>query len=465
VWTIERIAQAVEGAVHRPDLTREITGFCIDSRLLKPGEFFIALAGQHTDGHLFLKEAFQKGASGALVRQIPAALPRELYNCIKVPDTLQALQRLASAYRRQCVIPIVGITGSSGKTTTKELLYALLSRTCRTYRSPGNYNTEIGLPVALLNMPATTEVGVFELALQGPGEIRTLSQIAQPTIGVLTSIGEAHLGFFKSREELAWAKWELMENLTPQGVAVLNFDAPFLPSWAKTLPLRVIGFGLENGRAAVRAKRIRDEAPTGVAFEICTPQEHFFVQTKLLGRANVYNVLAAVAVALEFDASVEQIQQVLAQFRPLPQRMELKESPRYGLILDDSYNANPSSVKEAVHALARLRVAHRKIFVLGDMLELGDFSVELHREMADLIDELDIDRVFTIGKLAREMALALRKREGWTAKRVIPTSSLDELKETMLRELSDDQNLILVKGSRGMRLDELVSLLTASAKP
>ncbi|OGF52756.1 MAG: hypothetical protein A2Z21_08245 [Candidatus Fraserbacteria bacterium RBG_16_55_9] len=461
MWTIEQIAQVVGGQVHQPDLTRKIAGYSVDSRCLNAGELFIALSGEHTDGHLFLREAFQRGASGALVRQIPPSLVGRLHNLVQVPDTGKALRQLATAYRRQWNMPVVGITGSSGKTTTKELIHALASQDYKTYRSPGNYNTEIGHPIALLNMPDETEVGIFELALQRPGEIRTLCDIAQPTIGVLTSIGDAHLGFFQNREELARAKWELIESLAPNGLAVLNFDAPYLALWAKKLRARVVGFGIESKRAMVRAEHICDDQLAGVAFEVLTSQERFRVCPQLLGRANVYNILAAVAVALELGVDRANIQKALADFKPVPHRLELLRSLRFGLIVDDSYNANSTSVKEALQILARMRVPYRKIFVFGDMLELGDFSVELHRELAGVIQELGIDQVFTLGELARETASALRRQAAWTSKRAICTSNLKELKEHLVKELHDDQNLILVKGSRGMRLDQIVQTLMA----
>ncbi len=454
--SLDWIAQVVGGRVHRPDPAREISGVSIDSRLLRAGEFFVALPGQRTDGHLFLEEAFRRGASGAIVSKIPS---ERFYNCIQVPDTTRALQQLAAARRKQLSIPIVGITGSSGKTTTKELLYALLSRRYRAYRSPGNYNTEIGLPLALLNMPPDAEVGIFELGLQRPGDLKILSELARPTIGVLTSVGDAHLGFFPSREALARAKWELIESLSTEGVAALNFDAPHLASWAERLPVRVIGFGIEDERASIRAKNIRDDSLEGLAFEISARGERFDVRMHLLGRMNVYNALAASSVAFELDVPVREIQRALSEFKAISHRMELKRSQRFGLILDDSYNANPASTKEALWALARLRVPHRKIFVLGDMLELGSFAKELHRELAGLIDELGLDRVFTVGELAKEAALALAKRPGWGASRALSARSLTELKALLWKELVDDRNLILIKGSRGMELDRLVSAL------
>jgi len=457
VWEIGRIAGVVGGRIHNPDPSRRVEGFSIDSRTLKPGQLFVALRGRRHDGHLFLEEAFRKGASGALVRTLPQG--HKFPNCIEVPDPLSALQRLASAHRRKLDIPLIGITGSSGKTTTKELLYAILSRRFRAYRSPGNYNTEIGLPLALLEMPPQTEVGVFELALQRPGEIASLAEIAAPTLGVITSIGEAHLGFFADREALARAKWELIESLPPEGLAVLNYDSPYLAEWAEQLPFKAIGFGLRNERAQVRAAKIRDDSLKGLSFELCTPRGSFPVRTALLGRANVYNVLGAVAIALELGVEIEIIREALEGFKPLPHRMELKRSRRFGLVLDDAYNANPTSTKAALKTLARLRVPYKKVFVFGDMLELGDFAIELHREIAEVIDRLGIDQVFTMGELAGETAQALGER-GWEPPRVLSAADLDELERLLERHL-DDQNLILVKGSRAMGLDRLVEGLLA----
>lgn len=461
VWTIEQIADIVGGRVHRPYLRCSIEGYSVDSRSLKAGELFVALRGEHTDGHLFLSEAFRRGASGALVERLPTSWEREFRNCIEVPDTLEALQKLAAAHRLTFDIPLVGITGSSGKTTTKELLYALLKLELMAYRSPGNYNTEIGLPLALLSMPQGTEVGVFELALQRPGDIRTLSEIARPTIGVITTIGDAHLGFFKDREELARAKWELVSAIPQGNLAVLNCDSPYVAQWADELcGVRVIGFGIEDERAQVRAEALSDERLEGIAFTLCTPKERFRVETRLLGRANVYNVLAATAVALELGVAPETIQRALKEYVPVARRMELKRSRRFGLILDDSYNANPTSTGEALRTLMRLHVPYRKIFVFGDMLELGESAAELHRQLADVIDGAGIERVFTVGELARETVQALLKRAGWGPKRAMSTLTLDELEELLATELCDDRNLILMKGSRAMGLDRLVDRLT-----
>lgn len=429
-----------------------IASFSIDSRTLRPGEFFIALKGERTDGHLFLKEAFRRGASGALVSR-DIELEEGFYNIIRVEDTKAALQELARAYRDRFDIPIIGITGSSGKTTTKELLFAILTERFRAYRSPGNYNTEIGLPLAILGMPVESEVGVFELGLQRPGELGLLAEILKPTLGIITTIGDAHLGFFRDREELAENKWELIAQLPRDGPAVLNFDSPHLRR--RIGPLGhdcVISFGIGN-EVDYRAVEIDDTRLEGLRFTLDSPQGGFRIESRLLGRFNIYNILAAAAAALELGASPEDVREAVARFHPLPHRMGLQRS-LVGLIIDDSYNANPSSTKEALATLARLRTDRRKVFVFGGMLELGGRAVEAHREIAEVIDGLRLDMVFTLGELAGETGRVL---VGWGwEEQVLMTDDKDKLREALISRLVDDRNLILVKGSRAMELDRLV---------
>lgn len=432
----------------------EIVGFSIDSRTIRPGEIFIALKGKQTDGHLFLEEAFQRGASGAIIsRRIESP---SLFNLIEVEDTLTALQALARAYRRSFQIPIVGITGSSGKTTTKELLYAILSKQFRAYRSPGNYNTEYGLPLALLAMPKDTEVGVFELGLQLPGDIGQLAGVLEPTVGVITTVGEAHLGFFQGIEELAQNKWELIAHLPRGGLAVLNLDSPHLRQRVERLE-RAISFAIDE-KADYQAVELDDTSLEGLQFTLATPRGSFPIKSRLLGRFNAYNILAAAAAALELGARPEDVQRAVAEFRPIPHRMELRRS-KLGLVLDDSYNANPTAVREALHALARLEVSHRKVLVLGDMLELGDRAVEAHHGLAEAVVQANVELVFTLGELAAETGEALLER-GW-GERVVITQSHDELGAALFASLGARQNLILIKGSRAMGLDRLVATLAS----
>ena len=461
--TVEWIAQAVRGKLYNPDRSVEIKGFSIDTRTLRAGDFFIALKGVRTDGHYFLLDACHKGASGALIQSTSSQVCKfaSFKNIVRVEDTYLGLRQLARAYRQEFDIPIIGITGSSGKTTTKELLYKTLSEKYRAYRSPGNLNTEYGLPLALLNMSQNTEIAVFELGMQRRGEIKELADILKPTIGVITSIGDAHLGFFEGREALAQAKWELIEALPKDGLAVLNKDSLQvckLTSDKLKGRKRKIEFAIES-QADHQARDIRDEDLSGLSFEVASPKGRFKLNSALLGRFNVYNIMAAVAVAVELGVNLKSIQKAVQEFRPIPHRMELKKS-KLGLILDDCYNASPSATQQALLTLSRLQTPLKKIFVFGDMRELGDFSEQEHKKIAAHIAELKIEQVFTLGELAAETAKALIERHGWNPERVKITQSREELKATLTATLKGDQNLILIKGSRAMELDKLVDGLT-----
>lgn len=462
--TIAEIAEACAGRLHRPQGKVRPSGFSIDSRRLRPGEFFIALPGQRTDGHYFLADAFARGASGALVRaEALDALPPELgRNLITVPDTRQALQQAAHAYRAKFKIPLVAVTGSAGKTTTKELLAHILRLAGRrVYGSPGNYNSEIGLPLALLQMPVETEVGVFELALQRPGDISQLARILKPTLGLITTIGDAHLGFFRDRQALAAAKWELIQALPPDGLAVLNFDSPFLAQRAVRASCRVLSYAIDDACATIHASALDDCSLNGLRFTLVTPPDRLQIKTQLLGRPNIYNVVAAAAVATAFGVDAPTLRSAIANFKPVDHRLQLRRSERFGWLLDDSYNASPQATREALQALARLSAPdHQKIFIFGGMLELGEHGRRAHREVAAEIANLNaVDRFFGLGALAAETGRALRTEYAWPAERVTLVKSLDDLIEAITRESVERKNLILIKGSRAMELDRLVEAL------
>ncbi len=453
------VAEVLDAPIHRPDRTRSLTGVAIDSRTIQPGELFVALPGERTDGHQFLEAAFRQGASAALVRDVPTETDLELVNCIRVPDPLEALQQLAAHRRAELTIPIVGITGSTGKTTTKELLQAVLSERYGSYRTPGNRNTEIGLPLALLNMPDAADVGVVEMGLQHPGDIQTLVDIARPSLGVLTSIGDAHIGHFDDQAALAREKWALIASLPPQGHAVLNLDTPFVDEWREELTCRQTTFGIERTDADVGIVDIEDTTLKGLTVHAALHGDEVPLPTALHGRHNAYAVLAALAVGRALDVPIEAIQRAIAGFSPIPHRMELKRSARYGLILDDTYNASPSATLAALHTLARLSPGQRKIAILGDMRELGERAHAQHAELAAHIDELGIDGVLTIGELARRLSDTLRDEYGWPPERAAHAADVEQIQRELARRLPQRRALILVKGSRAMALDELVDRL------
>lgn len=452
------------GKVLEPDPNREINGVAIDSRETKPNDLFVCLPGQKTDGHLYLPQAYKSGASASLISSLDKLKRYKLddfHNLILVAHTTQALHRLASDYRKEFDIPIVGITGSSGKTTTKELLWHMLKQSFNCYRSAGNYNTEYGLPCTLLNMPRNKEIGIFELAMQKKGEIRELCKILKPTCGAITNIGDAHLGFFRNREELSFAKWELVEELPPDGKVILNMDSKFLRERTAHVK-KIIGFSVSKDikSAQFKPSRIDDHRVEGLSFQVVTPKEKIHVNTRLLGKFNVCNILAAISLALELGARPEEVKRGASNFTPVPHRMEKRNWSTQGVILDDTYNANPYSTKKALETLDRLEVNdYRKAFVFGDMMELGDRSANAHLEIGQFISNLDIDFVFTLGKRARETGEYLLDQGDRWQKNVVITQDKDELERKIKDKLGATKNIILIKGSREMKLDKLVDRL------
>ncbi len=457
--TIEWIVQQTQSHLLNPSDSLPISTFSIDTRTLQPGNFFIALSGSQTDGHLFLDEAFQKGASGALIHNLDIKkIPKHWRNLVCVNNTLKALHDLASAYRAEFQIPIIAVTGSSGKTTTKELIAHLLSKQFRTYKSPGNFNSEYGLPLALLEMPKETEAAVFELGLQRPGDIRLLAELLQPNIGVITRIGEAHLEFFHTPDKIADEKWKLIESLPkPDGLAILNADSPYLHN--KVFSGRKIWFGAENSQAQIRLIHQDSTHIEGLAVTLQTPKGKFEAMTHLLGNYNGLNIAAAWAMAAQLGLSTKTIQEALRHFSGVPHRMELKKS-KLGWILDDSYNANPSAVKEAIQTLQKLELPkYKKIFVFGEMRELGEFSIQAHCEIAEAISKSDIAQIFLVGSHAEEIVRYLISQAQWPATRVIQATDKSDLFQKVTTTLSGNRNLILVKGSRANLLEKLVDAL------
>jgi UDP-N-acetylmuramoyl-tripeptide--D-alanyl-D-alanine ligase len=456
---IEWIAQISPGRLFQFDPSKKISKFSIDTRTLNPGDFFIALPGSQTDGHHFLESAFEKGASGALVQKLDSAsIPKSWFNLVLVNDTLQVLHNLARAYRSEFQIPIIAVTGSSGKTTTKELIAHLLNQRFRAYKSPGNHNSEYGLPLAILDMPINSEAAVFELGLQKPNDIKLLANLLNPTIGVITMIGEAHLEFFQSIEKIAAEKWQLIEALPiSDGLAVLNADSPHLRE--RTFSGRNLWFGAACPDAQIRVICQDAMRLHGLSLVLQTPKGKFDVTTRLLGNHNSLNIAAAWAVAAQVGLSSKTIQAALGSFPGVPHRMQLKKS-KLGWILDDSYNANPSAVKEAIQTLSKLHVPdHKKIFVFGDMRELGTFSRQAHIEIAAKIADAKIDQAFLIGGETKHTADYLLRQPDWPSTRVTQTRTTDELLKKITTQLSGSENVILVKGSRANELDLLVDQL------
>ena len=437
MFTLREIAEIVGGRlIGDPDpIPRRVIH---DSRLIREGDLFVALPGKYRDGHAFIADAFSKGARGAIVsRKV------EGENLIVVGEVLAALQRLAAAWRDRLNGPIIAITGSNGKTTTKDLLAHIVAGKVRAYSSPENYNTEIGLPIALLGMKEDDRLGVFELGTTAPGEISILARILRPDGAVITGIGPSHLGSFESLEAVADEKWSLVRSIRKGSMIVVNGDSPHLRARAGK---GVVTVGLEHGE--IRGRIVREVPRLTVEME----SPRIILDSPLLGTHNGTNLLLAAAAALRLGIPPETIAERAATFTPREHRLFPIETA-FGTILDDTYNANPASSLAAIRVLDRFGDKNAKrIFVFGEMLDLGKRSAAYHREVLAEALKLRIDSIFPVGKRPVEACRSMR-----TDRAVF--CPLEELPSRLVKELSGGENVILVKGSHALSLKRLVDEL------
>lgn len=443
---------------------REVGGYSIDSRTLAPGQLFFALRGPRFDGHQFVGVALERGAAGAVVeRQFrDQASPEIVASLLPVPDTLQALRDLARAVRRKWGRPLIAVTGSTGKSTTKEMIAALLSRRFAVHKSPGNLNNDYGLSLALLNLQPLHEVAVVELAMSAPGEIARLAQLADPEIGLLTNVAPVHLEFFDSVESIGRAKRELIEYLSTRGrtaTAVLNRDDERVWRFAEGFPGRVVTFGFEEG-ADCRALEVRPGSGLGSEFRVQAPnwQAEFYLD--LPGRHNVQNALAALAVANLFDIPVKDLQQTLAEFQNLPQRGEILTLPGGVTVINDSYNSNPVAMERMLETLAEWPSALRRIVVAGEMLELGPSAPALHQQVGRRCAESRVDLLIGVQGQAR-FIIAGAIEAGLRPEKARFFPDVRQAGE-FCRAVLKAGDVVLVKGSRAVRLEAVIELLRSS---
>ncbi len=472
---LEHIIEGLTG--HRTNTDAAITQVVVDSRAASPGSLFVAFAGECVDGHDFVQDAFDRGAVAAVVEQpVEAAavvdtrrlnpdeaIELELPVCIVVDNTLEALQQLATYWRARHTVRVIGITGSVGKTTTKELTHAVLSSHFRTLKSEGNLNNEIGLPLTLMHLTEAHERAVLEMGMYVGGEISTLANIARPQVGVVTNIGPVHLERAGSLCAIADAKAELVEALpaAPEGVAILNQDEPLVREMAGRTTARVFTYGLSQA-ADLWADRIEGAGLDGIRFSLHYEGETVHIRAPLLGRHSVHTALRAAAVGLVEGLGWSEIVGGLQSDTP-QLRLVAVYGPGNSLLLDDTYNASPASTIAALNLLAELPVSPppvaggRHVAVLGDMLELGSYEQMGHRLVGRrVIDAADL--LVTVGGLGRiiaEEALA----GGMPSERVVILPDVEAAK-TLLPEIIGQGDVVLIKGSRGVRLDQLVDALT-----
>lgn len=440
---LTQIAKALNVSYTGPD--NKIKGVSIDSRTLKSGELFIALKGPSFDGHDFVKAAEQAGAAAVIVSAaVETTLP-----ILTVPDTYQALWQLAEWHRSNLKVPFFAMTGSCGKTTTKMVLASILQQAGKTLANAASFNNDIGVPLTILQVTPDYQYAVTEMGANHPGEISKLTQLVKPDVAIITNAASAHLEGFGSVEGVSRAKGEIFQGLPANGVAVLNADDKYVDYWRELVgEKRIVTFGIHNP-AGVSARDVRYNDKTQAQFTLCTPAGETEVNLQLLGEHNVYNALAASAAAYARDISLTHIRQGLEAAQPEKKRLVEQAGLNGVTVIDDTYNANPLSVTAAMKILVQRPGI--SVLVLGDMLELGDNSAQLHRELGEHAAQLGIDRLYCFGKLSQHAAQAFGDNGYYFAQR-----------EELIKTLQDDlrgEMTVLVKGSRSMRMELVTQAL------
>ena len=440
-------------------------GVSIDTRTLKPGELYISIQGERLDGHRFVQEAFSKGARGVIIAsdhskvvQDISDLPASESFVIEVPDTLRALQDIAFFHRCQFDLPLVGITGTNGKTSTKEMIASIFQERWSVHKNAGNLNNHIGVPLTLLNLESKHQAAVIEMGVRSSGELKRLCEIALPGIGVITNIGFAHLETLGSLEGVARAKGELLEGLKEDSLFVLNADDPFLVKMvSEKKGLRMLSFGMAH-EADVMGEEIPSEFHQGERFKIKIREDEVDISLPLFGRHHILNALASSAVALGLGFGLGEIKRGLEKVRGVGMRMEICELSQSIHVINDAYNANPNSVKAALETLIRLSGKGSSVAVLGDMLELGEKTETFHREIGEQVARGGIDFLIAVGEMADHIAKSALKM-GMDPNRVWTVTDLSKATQRLLKCLSGGE-WVLVKGSRRLGLEQLVADLS-----
>lgn len=453
--------EIVEGRVRgpMPDLLPEIS---IDTRTLLPGQIYLALVGKRLDGHDFVREALQKGAAGAIIsRETVAATDWPDRVFVQVGNTLAALQRLAASVRRRWGRPLIGITGSMGKTTTRTFVSALLAQHFQVLESPGNLNNEIGVPLSLLRIQEEHQLAVLELGMNHRGEIAQLGRICGPDAALLTNIAPVHLEFFSGLEEIAEAKGEILQSLRPDGRLFFNADDEHLRQLASRFGGERIPFGIES-ECPFRISSFRLESLHRMRFHLEAPGRSYAASVPFAGKHFLYHIAAAVAVAQTFGVRPEQIQRGLERLRPMSMRgrvFQLKKEGEPLTVWDDSYNSSPKAVESLLETLRHLPGHQRRILALGEMLELGGASREYHHQAGLAAAQTGIDLLVTVGEQARYLREGALQG-GLSAEKTAHFADSGEAADFLAAHVQGG-DLIVVKGSRGTHMEEVVRRLQA----
>jgi UDP-N-acetylmuramoyl-tripeptide--D-alanyl-D-alanine ligase len=457
-WHLQDIVAATGGRLLYGTASQGFRGIGIDSRTIGPESLFVAICGATHDGHRFVPQVVAKGVRGIVVQEQSVigldhgALERQGIACVVVRDTTLALGALATFVRRRAQIPVVAITGSNGKTTTRRMTALILARQFNTLATEGNLNNEIGVPLTLFRLTHEHQAAVLELGMNHAGEIDRLGAICQPTIGLITNVGPAHLEFFGTVAAVARSKAELLPHIDAQGFAVLNKDDENVAALANQAASRVLHFGTSPA-ADVRAESVVETAD-GVHFRLILPHDRLDIALRSPGRFMVSNALAAAAAAFAAGVASREIKAGLESFRPVKGRLDVVTAPNQVHIIDDTYNANPSSMAAALQTLTALRGSNRAFIVLGDMLELGDGAPALHRQVGTLAGKTGAVRLYAHGQYAEDVITGAS--QGGMPSERLAVATKEEIVTLLLGELQAG-DWVLVKGSRGMAMETVVT--------
>lgn len=445
---LKKLEEVINGeGLHESFHHLEIHGVCIDSKNMKEGNVFVPII-RVKDGHDYVKEAMDNGAVASLWKKSYGTPPKGV-PIIFVDDTLFALQQLAQFYRREINVKVIGITGSNGKTTVKDIIEGILRSTYRVHKTKGNFNSQIGLPLTILEMKRDTEFLILEMGMSEKGQIRNLSRIAQPDVAVITMIGQSHLETLGSRKEIAKAKLEIIDGVRENGLFLYNGDEPLLSRNNKTLSVNCKTFGEKDTNDLFPTNVQLDEY--GVHFKLNHTKIQYDVP--LHGKHNIFNTIVGIAVGQFYKVPTEKIQEALQQINITQMRFQFLTAKIGFTIINDAWNASPSSMKAAIETLQKLNAYKKKIIVIGDMLELGKKAETYHREIGKMLNEENIQYVFTYGELAEFVAEEARKN--YHIGKVQSFDNKAEIAEEVLKVITK-KDVVLLKGSRGIALEEIV---------
>ncbi len=452
----KEIVNAVNGVLISGNPEAEFSNITTDSRKVTKGDFFIPLVGEKFDGHDYVITSLEQGAEGCLVHKDTSAYEGKVV--IKVEDTLCALRKLSAYYREKFSIPFVGITGSVGKTSTKDMVSSVLKKKFNVLKTQGNFNNEIGVPLTVFNLESSHEAAVVEMGMSGFGEISRLTSIVKPDIAIITNIGLSHIEKLGSRQNILKAKMEIFEGLKSSGLVILNGDDNLLYGLKDLLKYRTVFYGMEDG-LDYQAYNISSQGMHGTSFEIDIENSSYKVHVPVPGIHNIHNALAAIAAGIELNIPVRDIIEGIGEFSPGKMRLNITEHSGIKII-NDAYNASPQSMEAAINVLMDVADKNRTIAVLGDMLELGDISVKAHRGVGMFAVSKGVSYIVAVGEHSintAEGALAA----GASADRVFHFKNNSDAGKFLL-EFVKTGDALVVKGSRGMKMEEIVNLLTTN---